>query len=236
MIRAGRIARRSQRASARLGIAKLVARQAGEFAPGRGEGSVAHDAGRRRRRDAVVMEQVARQIDPPDPGILVDIAGDVGELQRPSEMMGDGLAVRARLAEDRDAEAADGRGDAVAIEIEGGAVRGDDRAFGIHLHAVDDGQEVGPVEAEGLDRRRPERGRCAGAARRHKGHRSRAATRQVRPGASVDRARRRRCRRQCGRRHKRRKSLPGDRPGAAASPNRRRCLPPGPGGRSPAGR
>ena len=39
-------------------------------------------------------------------------------------------------------EPADGRRDAIAIEVESRQIGGDDRRFGIHLHPVDDREEV----------------------------------------------------------------------------------------------
>jgi hypothetical protein len=63
-----------------FGIDELSPCQFGELPPCLGEGGMAHDPGGRRGRDAVALEQITRQIDPPDPGILVDVARDVGEL------------------------------------------------------------------------------------------------------------------------------------------------------------
>ena len=46
--------------------------------------------------DARVLQQLARQIEPPQAGVLVQVAKDVGQLQRPAQMMGELLWILVR--------------------------------------------------------------------------------------------------------------------------------------------
>ena len=65
-------------------------------------------------------------------------------------MVGDFVGGGGGVAESADGEAAYGGGDAVAIEIELGPGGGDDDRFGVGLHAVDDGEEIGFSQRVGL--------------------------------------------------------------------------------------
>ena len=106
------------------------------------------------------LQRLARQIEPPDRRVLVEVAQDVGQLQRAAEMMGERDAGLLLHAEDAHRQPPDRARDAVAIEIElrpvGRADVGDD----VHFHAVDDGLEVLAPEPERLDRRREARARA----------------------------------------------------------------------------
>ena len=136
------LARKCSRASATIGaqtspsvgLASTVA------------GSVADDAG--------VAQRLARQIEPAERGILVEIAQDIGELQRAAEMMRERQAGLARHAEDPHRKPADRAGDAVAIEVERRAIGRADIGDDVHLHAVDDGEEILALEIELLHRLR----------------------------------------------------------------------------------
>ena len=72
-------------------------------------------------------------------------------MQRAAEMMGEQDAVLLRQAEHAHRQPPDGAGDAVAIEIERRHVRRADVLRHVHLHAVDDGEEILALEAEGFD-------------------------------------------------------------------------------------
>ena len=100
------------------------------------------------RRDAGGIERLARQIEPAEAGVLVDVAQDIGQLQRAAEMMRQRDAVLLAHAEHAHRQAADRRGDAVAIEIELIEARRADVLDRVHLHAVDDGEEVLLAQAE----------------------------------------------------------------------------------------
>ena len=87
-------------------------------------------------------QKFARQVKPTDGGVLVQVAQDIGELQGAAQMMGE-LETRSLFhTEDLDGKPADSAGHAVAIKIEGGEIGGDDVGGDIHIHSVDDGQEI----------------------------------------------------------------------------------------------
>ena len=98
---------------------------------------------------AMQRQQLARQIESAEPGILVDVAQDVGELHGFAEGVGERDARGARRAEDAHATAARPRRPPGAIELEFGHGRRDDGSARVHLHAVDDGEEVVAGEVEG---------------------------------------------------------------------------------------
>ena len=81
-------------------------------------------------------------------GILVEVAQDVGELQRAAEMMGERQAGIGLHAEHAHRQPPDRAGDAVAIKIERRAVGRADIGDHVHLHAVDDGDEILALEIE----------------------------------------------------------------------------------------
>ena len=113
--------------------------------------------------DAGMQQAFARQIEPAEAGVLVDVAQDVGQLQRAAEMMGEQDAVLLGQAEHPHRQPPDGAGDAVAIEIERRHVRRADVLRHVHLHAVDDGEKILALEAEGFHRRRRNpAARCGG--------------------------------------------------------------------------
>ncbi len=72
-------------------------------------------------------------------------------------MVRQGDARLALHAEHLDRQPAHGAGHAVAIEVERIVVGGDDVGVHVHLHAVDDGDEVGLLQAEVLHRLDQER-------------------------------------------------------------------------------
>ena len=148
--------------------------------------------------DAGMQQRFARQIEPAEAGVLVDVAQDVGELQRAAEMMREQDAVCFRQAEHPHRQPPDGAGDAIAIEIERRHVGRADVLRHVHLHAVDDGEEILALEAEGLHR-----GDVVAAAAPADGpgraRRCRRATAEARPAARRADHRNRRCRRPDGR-------------------------------------
>ena len=101
----------------------------------------------------MAVEDLARQIEPAALCILVEIAQDVGELQGAAERMGDPVRRRAGIAEDMHREAADGAGDPVAIKVERREIGRADILLRVHLHAVDDVEEIALAQLEVLDRR-----------------------------------------------------------------------------------
>ncbi len=109
-------------------------------------GSVADDPGR--------PQLLARQIEPPQRRVLVEIAQDIGQLQRAAEMMGERKAGLALHAEHPHRQPADRAGDPVAVKIERGAVGGADIGDHVHLHAGDHGEEILALEIEAAHRLR----------------------------------------------------------------------------------
>ena len=107
-------------------------------------GIVAGDAGK--------QQAFARQIQAAEAGVFVDVAQDIGQLQRAAEMMGEQDAVFLGHAEHPHRQPPDGAGDAIAIEIERRKIRRTNVLWHVHLHAVDDGEKILALEAEGFHR------------------------------------------------------------------------------------
>lgn len=99
-----------------------------------------------------LVEFLHRQVEAPALRILVDVAQDVGELERPALVPREADSVRLRHAEDAHREPSDGARDPVAIEVELGFRRGDDVLLRVHRHAVDHGLEVLALEVEAAHR------------------------------------------------------------------------------------
>ncbi len=133
------------------------------------------------------------------------------------------------IAEDMDREMADRARDAGAIEVERRQVGGADVLARIHLHAVDDREEILAAQADSAAPARAARGRRDGAAARHRAPRSRRARRRAPRACARPAGRRRRCRRPRGTRRRPRTCRRGGRAAAAASPSRTRFRPPRPG-------
>ena len=102
--------------------------------------------------DAGEQQAFARQIEPAETRILVEVAQDVGELQRAAEMVRERDAVLLAKPEHPHRQPPDGAGDAIAIEIERRHVGRADVGRHVHLHAVDDGEEILALQAKGLHR------------------------------------------------------------------------------------
>ena len=100
------------------------------------------------RRNPGRVKRLARQIEPADARILVEVAQDIGELQRAAEVMRERKAGIALHAEHPHRQASDRAGDAVAIEIERRAIGRADIGHDVHLHAVDDGEKILALKIE----------------------------------------------------------------------------------------
>ena len=103
-------------------------------------------------RDAGAFEMIAREIEAADGGVLVEIAQDIGELQRAAEMMGEFEARPVVHAEHLDRQPPHRARHAVAIKIEDDEIGRDDVLRHIHLHAVDHGEEILLAQAIARDR------------------------------------------------------------------------------------
>src|SRR5262249_21126033 len=76
---------------------------------------------------------------------------DVGELEGAPELVRERQALLLPHPEDTNAEAPDRAGDAIAIKAERLEIWGADARDHVHLHAVDDGDEIVAAEAEPPD-------------------------------------------------------------------------------------
>src|SRR5207247_5206920 len=96
--------------------------------------------------NTVPVEDFTRQIEPPTTGVLVEIAQDIGQLQRSTERFGNRMGSIALITENMDREMADGARNTRTVEVERRKIGGASRFARIHLHPVDDGEEIAPVQ------------------------------------------------------------------------------------------
>src|SRR5271169_2992447 len=99
-----------------------------------------------------MQEPLTRQIEPADLRILIEVAQDVGQLQRAAEVMRKQDSIVPRETEYPHRQASDGAGHAITVEIERGEVRRADILRYIHFHTVDDREEILALQVEFLDR------------------------------------------------------------------------------------
>ncbi len=94
------------------------------------------------RGDAGFLQIFARQIETADGGVFIDVAQDVGQLQGAAQMMRQIEARPLVHAEDLDGKTPHGAGDPVAVKIEGGEIGRDNIFRHVHVHPVQDGEEI----------------------------------------------------------------------------------------------
>ena len=95
MSRGARTIRRGQRCHDGVGVCEMAARARDHRSAGFVQSwRAASDGSGIGAGDAGIFQRFARQIETPDAGILIEVAQDVGQLQRAAEMMGELLAVR----------------------------------------------------------------------------------------------------------------------------------------------
>ena len=157
MMRGARTTRRGAFAMIARALVEFVLRQRDDGAADLAQHRIGHHRGRIGRDDAGIAQRFARQIKPPEPGILVEVAQDIGELQRAAEMMGEREARFALHAEHPHRQPPHRAGDAIAIKIERGAIGRADIGDDVHLHAGDDGEKVAVIEIESAHRLRQTR-------------------------------------------------------------------------------
>src|SRR5574343_1269468 len=92
-------------------------------------------------RDIELLQLVHRDIDAATPGILADVADDVGELEGHAQIVGVFLRLAVLVAKDFGSKQADHTGDTVAIERQPLEIE-IARLLEVHLHAVDDFQQL----------------------------------------------------------------------------------------------
>ena len=88
------------------------------------------------------IQDLARQVQPAAPRVLVEVAQDIGQLQGAAEQIGDRVRVGARIAEHMHRQMPDRGGDPRAVQVERRHVRSADILGCVHFHAVDNGVEV----------------------------------------------------------------------------------------------
>src|SRR6266446_101781 len=96
--------------------------------------------------NTVPVENFTWQIKPPTTGVLVEVAQDIGQLQRSTERFGDRMGSIALVPENMDREMADGARDTRTIEVERRKIGDTNRLARIHLHSVDNGEEIAPAQ------------------------------------------------------------------------------------------
>src|SRR5574343_186012 len=101
-----------------------------------------------RRRDVELLQLLHRDVDAATPGILANVADDVGQLESHAQIVRVFLRLPILVAEDFGSEQADDAGHAVAIQRQALEVE-IARLLEIHLHTVDDFQQLllGQVDA-----------------------------------------------------------------------------------------
>ncbi len=134
------------------GGAIMLMRQPGQVLAGLVHARVGDDGCRVGVGDAGGVQHFARQVEPADAGVLVEVAQDVGQLQGAAQVVGQLQPRRRRHAEHPHRQTAHRARHPVAIEVELAQVRRADVLVDVHLHAVDHGQEVGLVQAEPVSR------------------------------------------------------------------------------------
>ena len=90
----------------------------------------------------MVFKDFARKIQPSALRIFVEIAQNVGQLQRPAERLRNAMSGGAGVAEYMNREMTDGTRHPGAIEVKRSEVRGADVLARIHFHAVDHGEKI----------------------------------------------------------------------------------------------
>ena len=94
------------------------------------------------RRDTGIAQRLGRQIEASEGRVFVEVAQDVGELQRPSQVVRERNAVLFLHSEHPDRQPPDRARDPVAVEIERRLVGRADIPEHVHLHSVDDGMKI----------------------------------------------------------------------------------------------
>ena len=107
-----------------------------------GYGRVKNHLDRIGRRNARLHQRFARQIEPADRRVFIEIAQDIGQLQRTAKMMGQQYAVSFANSEHAHREPSDRARHAIAIQIEGRKIRSAHILRHVHFHAVNDRQKI----------------------------------------------------------------------------------------------
>src|SRR5207237_7948564 len=90
----------------------------------------------------VLLEDFARQVEPPSRGVLGEVAQDIGQLQRPSKRIRNPMGGVAGIAEYVNREMADCACDPCTIEIQACEIGSPNVFPSIHFHAGEDRKEI----------------------------------------------------------------------------------------------
>src|SRR3984893_1629565 len=96
--------------------------------------------------NSVPVENFTRQIEASATGVLIEIAQDIGQLQRSTERFGERMGSIALITENMDREMTDGARDTRTVEVERRKIGCASRFARIHIHPVDDGEKIAPVQ------------------------------------------------------------------------------------------
>src|SRR3984893_14739681 len=120
-------------------------------AQARPSAGLARNLSRLRLADARRAEIFAWQVEPAEGCVLVEIAQNVGELERAAKMMREALTFPLRHSESPRGKASDRARHAIAIKIERGQIGRPYIGIDIHLHAIDHGTKILAPQSEGMD-------------------------------------------------------------------------------------
>ena len=121
-------------------------------AQARPSAGLAITSSRLRLADARRAEIFAWQVEPAERRVLVEIAQNIGELERAAKMMREASAFRLRHPESPRGKASDRARHAIAIKIERGEIGRPYIVLDIHLHAIEHGVKILPPQAKRMDR------------------------------------------------------------------------------------
>jgi len=122
-----------------------------DWSTGPAQRRIGENLSRLRLADARRAEIFAWQIEPAEGCVLVEIAQNVGELERAAKMMREALTFPLRHSESPRGKASDRARHAIAIKIERGQIGRPYIGHEIHLHAIDYGTKILAPQPEGVD-------------------------------------------------------------------------------------
>src|SRR4029450_4225168 len=110
--------------------------------------------GRLGAADAGRPQSLRRQIETSERRILVEVAQNIGELQRPPQMVGKRNSILLSHSEDADRQTTDRARDSIAIKVERCLVGRPYVLDHVHFHSIDDGVEILAPKSELAYRRK----------------------------------------------------------------------------------
>src|SRR3984893_13367190 len=134
-----------------LRLAEMLFCTGDDWSTGPAQRRIGENLSRLRLADARRAEIFAWQVEPAEGCVLVEIAQNVGELQRAAKMMREALTFPLRQSVSPSGKASDRARHAIAIKIERGQIGRPYIGIDIHLHAIDYGVKILAPQAEGMD-------------------------------------------------------------------------------------